>query len=193
MSLRRQSLRITSFALALTILILLTRFSSIKTYILTFKPDTVINVDPSTPYTAVFIYLVSKNRASELLDSLASVHRNVPTARPWPIVLFHTGDYDEIAAQRDLVADIRDRIKVEETSSLEISESFAGRIEYVKIEFPWPEDFPKDKALVDPVFPSVWPGSFYPPASFLDISSSPFFILFNRISPDVRFLCIYYF
>ena len=163
MSLRRQSLRITSFAVALTILILLTRFSSIKTYILTFKPDTVINVDPSTPgpYTAVFIYLVSKNRASELLDSLASVHRNVPTAQPWPIVLFHTGDYDEIAAQRDFVADMRDRIKAEENSSIEISESFAGRIEYVKIEFPWPEDFPKDKALVDPVFPSVWPGSFF--------------------------------
>jgi len=53
------------------------------------------------PYTAAILYLVRLEDASNLLDSLASVKRNLP-GPPWPVILFHTGDFDERARGSNL-------------------------------------------------------------------------------------------
>jgi len=112
-------------------------------------------VDSPTPfpYSAVILYLASAARLSELFQSLALVHLNLPTAKPWPIVLFHTGDFDAEAARLDFFTQLRDQVTVENGSS-----SLEGRIEFVKLDWQLPEGIPHDKDVLDPVWAQAWPG-----------------------------------
>ena len=56
------------------------------------------------PYTSAIIYLVWLSHPDELLELLASVNAYLPLRDPWPIILFHTGDFDETPVQDDFLA-----------------------------------------------------------------------------------------
>jgi mannosyltransferase len=75
------------------------------------------------PYTAAILYLVRLEDVSNLLDSLVSVKRNLP-GPPWPVILFHTGDFDEEGLRIELVDNVYnhlDRRNFQRESSLSSS------------------------------------------------------------------------
>lgn len=106
----------------------------------------------ASPYTAVILYLVTLSRESLLLDSLASINTNLP-GPPWPIILFHTGDYDDERKRVEFITRLHDHIGLERGSIL-----FAQRIKFVRLEWRLPEGIPADKETVDPVDSFRWPG-----------------------------------
>lgn len=113
-----------------------------------FRPDT----NASTPYTAVILYLISVSRISELLESFASLNANLP-GYPWPIVLFHTGDFDEQSTRTELLNQVHAHLGGKNGSL-----HFTSRIEFVKLDWTLPEGISSDIKVVDPVHPEVWPG-----------------------------------
>lgn len=104
------------------------------------------------PYTAAILYLVRLEDASELLDSLASVKRNLP-GPPWPVILFHTGDFDEEGSRIELVDNVYNHLGANNGSK-----EFSERIEFVKLDWRLPEGISSDVDVVDPVFAHRWPG-----------------------------------
>ncbi|KAF9030148.1 nucleotide-diphospho-sugar transferase [Hymenopellis radicata] len=104
------------------------------------------------PFTAVILYLVSQSRVVEMLDSLASLHANLP-GHPWPVVLFHTGDFDDVEAQQTLVRQVDEYLGADAESM-----RFAARLEFVKLEWALPEGIPDNVTQVDPVEAFRWPG-----------------------------------
>lgn len=138
---------------------------------ITSKPNTDIDVvDTSAPYTAVVLYLVSLSRASELLESLASLHANVP-GPAWPILLMHTGDFDEMDTRTDFVAELRTHIGAENGSW-----AFGNRIEFVRLDWTFPPGVSTDVDVVKPVMPHIWPGK----------CTSPLFALLSARSQIVE-------
>ena len=104
------------------------------------------------PYTAAILYLVRQEDASELLDSLASVNRNVP-GPPWPVILFHTGDFDEEGPRIEFVDNVYHHLGANNGSK-----AFSERIEFVKLDWQLPKGISSDVDVVDPVFAHRWPG-----------------------------------
>ncbi|KZP29785.1 glycosyltransferase family 15 protein [Athelia psychrophila] len=111
-----------------------------------------ITSEPAQPYTAAILYLTRSSRSSELIDSLSSLHNFVP-GPAWPIILMHTGDYDDEEAQIDFVSDLRTHIGTENGSW-----TFAERVEFLKLDWSFPAGVSHDIDVVDPVMPNVWPG-----------------------------------
>jgi mannosyltransferase len=103
------------------------------------------------PYTAAIIYLAEFDRASELLESLASVDRNMP-GHPWPIVLFHTGDFDHDIEREEFLDLLHNHLGADSGS-----EAFVERIEFVKLEWQLPKGVSPDKEVVNPVDSHRWP------------------------------------
>ena len=118
------------------------------------------------PYTAAIVYLVRLSDASGLLESLASVNANLPLAQPWPIVLFHTGDYDAESSRKDFIIQLHNRIGVENGSL-----DFASKIEFVKLDWRLPEGIPADKEVLDPIDAYRWPGKLVVDVTPLSIDS----------------------
>lgn len=104
------------------------------------------------PYTAAILYLVRLEDASNLLDSLASVKRNLP-GPPWPVILFHTGDFDEEGRRIELVDNVYNHLGANNGSK-----EFSERIEFVKLDWRLPKGISSDVDVVDPVFAHRWPG-----------------------------------
>jgi mannosyltransferase len=104
------------------------------------------------PYTAVIIYLVNLSRSSELIESLATVSRNLP-GHVWPIILFHTGDYDHDIVRMDFIGQLIDYIGAENGSV-----AFSERIEFVKLDWQLPEGISADMDVVNPIDKFRWPG-----------------------------------
>jgi len=119
------------------------------------------------PYTAAIIYLVRLSDASGLLESLASVDANLPLAQPWPIVLFHTGDFDAESSRKDFIIQLHNRIGVENGSL-----DFASKIEFVKLDWRLPEGIPADKEALNPIDSYRWPGKLVVDVTPLSIDSS---------------------
>jgi mannosyltransferase len=139
----------------LVLFILLIPFLSprIRTATLGFQSQIVdANTAVAIPYTAVIIYLVNLYRSFELLESLATVNRNLP-GHPWPIVLFHTGDYDHDSIRMDFLGQLINYIGAENGSV-----AFSERIEFVKLDWQLPEGISADIDVVNPVDPFRWPG-----------------------------------
>lgn len=107
------------------------------------------------PYTAAVVYLVRLSHADELLESLASVNAFLPLRDPWPIILFHTGDFDDTPVQDDFLANLRKKIGGPSNNSIM---DFSDRVEFVKLDWVLPEGIPHTKEELDPVSPSSWPG-----------------------------------
>ncbi|KIJ93034.1 glycosyltransferase family 15 protein [Laccaria amethystina LaAM-08-1] len=110
---------------------------------------------PHPPYTAAIIYLARLSHADELLESLASVNVYLPHRDPWPIILFHTGDFDDTPDQDDFLATLREKIGGASNRS---DRDFSDRVEFVKLDWVLPEGIPHTKEELDPVSPSSWPG-----------------------------------
>ena len=122
--------------------------------------------DHKLPYTAAIVYLVRLSDASDLLESLASVNANLPLAQPWPIVLFHTGDFDAESSRKDFIIQLHNRIGVENGSL-----DFASKIEFVKLDWRLPEGIPADKEALNPIDSYRWPGKLVVDVTPLSIDS----------------------
>jgi mannosyltransferase len=103
------------------------------------------------PYSAAIVYLAGVDRSSELLESLASVNRNLP-GRPWPIVLFHTGDFDHDIEREEFLNLLHNYLGADSAS-----EAFMERIEFVKLEWRLPNGISPDVEVVKPVDSYRWP------------------------------------
>lgn len=159
---RVQALLITGFVVSALLLFLL--WSPRSTYRLQADhnavemPNGSIILPPSTTpsisssYTAVILYLVRASRISELLQSLASINSNLPGPK-WPIIFFHTGDFDEEHARADLIAQVHDYIGARNGSW-----QLTTRFEFVKLDWKLPEGISQNKTVVDPVESYRWPG-----------------------------------
>ena len=108
------------------------------------------------PYTGAIIYLVRLSHADELLESLASVNAYLPLRDPWPIILFHTGDFDETPVQADFLASLREKIGGRSNRS---AGDFSDRVEFVKLDWVLPEGIADTMEELDPISPSSWPGT----------------------------------
>jgi len=117
-----------------------------------FRSRALAKIDTAQGYTALILYLTRLSEAAELLESLASVNRNLP-GHPWPIVLFHTGDFDDESQRTDFIYSLRDHI-----GEANGSRAFSERIEFVKLDWQLPEGISSDIEVVNPVHGSRWPG-----------------------------------
>ncbi len=133
---------------------------------------------PSPPFTAVILYLISQSRVVEMLDSLASLHAKLP-GHPWPILMFHTGDFDDAAAQQTLIRQVDEYLGGDAESML-----FAARLEFVKLDWALPEGIPDNVTQVDPIEAFRWPGT----SRSCLVYSIPLTVLMDRLPPHVRVL-----
>ena len=119
--------------------------------------NTTTSSDTTLPYTAAIIYLVQLSSEPQLLESLETVYRYLP-GHPWPVILFHTGDYDEETPPRtDFIDHLHGLIGVGNASR-----EFSDRIEFVKLDWQLPESISSNKSVVDPVDAHRWPGMLSP-------------------------------
>jgi len=124
----------------------------IRTSTLWSEPEAHLSTNDALPYTAAIIYLAGVLRSSELLESLVSIKRNLP-GHPWPIVLFHTGDFDDEIERMDFLGLLHNYIGADHGSK-----AFVERIDFVKLDWQLPKGIPAAKEIVDPVDSHRWPG-----------------------------------
>lgn len=117
-----------------------------------FQSEVYLSNEETFPYTAAIIYLVTLSRVPELLESLASVNKHLP-GHPWPVVLFHTGDFDHATTRTDFIGQLQSYIGAENGSM-----AFSNRVEFVKLNWQFPKGMSTDKDIVDPVDSHRWPG-----------------------------------
>jgi mannosyltransferase len=122
-----------------------------RTSTLWSESDAHLGSHEALPYTAAIIYLAEVDRTSDLLESLASINRNLP-GHPWPIVLFHTGDFDH-DIEREEFLDLLHKYLGADSAS----EAFVERIEFVKLEWRLPKGISPDVDVVKPVDSYRWP------------------------------------
>ena len=90
----------------------------------------------------------------QIPHSLGEAQRNIPWRRQWPIILFHTGDYDTKEPQKEFFSAIR-----ENEWSRDVYHQLRNRIEFVKLDFKLPPEVPEDKSIYKPqVSEDKWPG-----------------------------------
>lgn len=107
-------------------------------------------------YTAALVYLVERRRMEDIPHSLGEAQRNIPWRRQWPIILFHTGDYDTEDSRNEFFSAIR-----ENEWSQNVYHQLRNRIEFVKLNFTLPPGIPEDKSIYKPqVSEDKWPGMF---------------------------------
>jgi len=105
-------------------------------------------------YTAALVYMVERRRMEQIPHSLGEAQRNIPWRRQWPIILFHTGDYDTKESQKEFFSAIR-----ENEWSRDVYHQLRNRIEFVKLDFKLPPGVPEDKSIYKPqVSEDKWPG-----------------------------------
>jgi mannosyltransferase len=113
----------------------------------------------SVPYTAAIIYLASARRVEELVKSLTLVAMNLRTGSPWPIILFHTGDFDDVEATSKFGTLLLESLtEATNLSTPALRIEFIPRIKFSKLHWSLPEGIPDNVTLVHPVHPQVWPG-----------------------------------
>ncbi|EJD05230.1 nucleotide-diphospho-sugar transferase, partial [Fomitiporia mediterranea MF3/22] len=103
-------------------------------------------------YTAVVLYLVQLSRFHDLLLSLSLLYKNVKM-QTWPILLMHTDDFNDPATRTEFMIRLYDSI-----GGGQEARWFVDRIEWIKLEWTWPESISHDKSVVQPAFEHAWPG-----------------------------------
>jgi mannosyltransferase len=78
----------------------------------------------------------------------------MPLTFPWPIILFHPGDYDNPDDRNSLKAGLLDKIGYEADAL-----AFLTRIEFERLYWKLPAGIPSDVDALDPIYRHVWPGS----------------------------------
>jgi hypothetical protein len=105
-------------------------------------------------YTAALVYMIERRRMEDIPHSLGEAQRNIPWRRQWPIILFHTGDYDAEDSRNEFFSAIR-----ENEWSHDVYHQLRNRIEFVKLNFKWPPGVPENKSIYKPqVSEEKWPG-----------------------------------
>lgn len=118
---------------------------------LRIEPD-----DGGLGYTAVLLYLIEPSRMEVTAQSLGLQQRNIPWRRQWPIVLFHTGDYNTQASRNEFWDAIR-----ESEWTKDVYQELVDRVEFVQLEFTLPPGMPDDVDVYKPqVSADRWPGEF---------------------------------
>ena len=107
------------------------------------------------PYTSAIIYLVWLFHPDELLELLASVNAYLLLRDPWPIILFHTGDFDETPVQDDFLASLREKVGGWSNCS---AGDFSDPVDFIKLDWVLPERIADTMEKLDPISPSSWPG-----------------------------------
>ena len=107
------------------------------------------------PYTSAIMDLVWLSHPDELLELLASVNAYLPLRDPWPIILFHTGDFDETPVQDDFLASLREKVGGWSNRS---AGDFSDPVDFIKLDWVLPERIADTMEELDPISPSSWPG-----------------------------------
>ncbi|KAF8311368.1 nucleotide-diphospho-sugar transferase [Clavulina sp. PMI_390] len=105
-------------------------------------------------YDAAVIYLAQLSRLDSLVQSLSLMQQNIPWKRQWPIILFHTGDYDEVEEQQRLFDYMLD-YPWSRGGALEVQK----RIEFIRLDLSFPPGVSPDICVYKPeIFEDRWPG-----------------------------------
>ena len=116
---------------------------------------------PPLDYTAAIIYLGSLSRMQSMVLSLFYLFHNLKTP-PYPIVIFHTGDFDTHPQQLKLKHYLYDYISAKSskvTGELLLSALlFTERLEFEKLIWELPANLPDRQALEPITAPENWPG-----------------------------------
>jgi hypothetical protein len=120
-----------------------------------FTVLTRIQSDHPPEYSAVILYLVLTRRNEETFKSLSLLFQNAPHLYPWPIVLFHSGDFNDKFAGEDF----RSRLLAEIGAGTENSLNFVNRIGFERLDLTLPEGMSSNVAVIKPVFADGWPGT----------------------------------
>ena len=109
---------------------------------------------PDSNFTAAIVYLAERGRLDDTLHSLGSLQLHIPWRSQWPIVLFHTGDFDDHNSLAEFYA------KLEENEwTKTVHSQLRRRVEFVRIEFTFPPGVSPDIKVYKPkVFDFRWPG-----------------------------------
>lgn len=114
---------------------------------------------PSRPssevnYSAAIIYLAEKRRLEETLHSIGSLQLYIPWRSQWPILLLHTGDFDE----PEMVEEFYGKLKTHGRTRQFYSQ-LRQRLEFVRVEFKFPPGVSPDRDVFKPeVWADRWPG-----------------------------------
>jgi mannosyltransferase len=73
---------------------------------------------------------------------------------PWPIILFHPGDYDGVDERSSLKRGLLEKIGYEKDAL-----AFAERIEFERLYWELPEGIPSNISEINPLYDWVWPGT----------------------------------
>jgi mannosyltransferase len=73
---------------------------------------------------------------------------------PWPIILFHPGDYDSLDDRDSLKKGLLEKIGYQNDAV-----AFVKRIEFERLDWKLPEGIPSDVHEIQPAYDWVWPGS----------------------------------
>jgi len=108
----------------------------------------------SSNYTAAVVYLAEARRLEDTLHSLGSLQLNIPWRSQWPIILFHTGDFDD----HRVLAEFYTKLEKNKWTKT-VHSKLRQRIEFVNIEFTFPAGVSSDVNVYKPeVFDFWWPG-----------------------------------
>ena len=109
---------------------------------------------PEINYTAAIIYLSERRRLDETLHSLGSLQLFIPWRSQWPIILLHTGDFDD----HEMVEEFYAKLEVHMWTR-SFHEQLRRRIEFARVEFTLPPGVPSDVYTYKPkVWAERWPG-----------------------------------
>lgn len=109
---------------------------------------------PEDDFSAAIVYLAEKRRLDDTMHSLGSLLRYIPWRSPWPIILFHTGDFDD----QDVLAEFNTKLEEGEWTK-EVHSQLRERIEFVRIEFTLPPGVSPDVDVYKPEeWAFRWPG-----------------------------------
>jgi hypothetical protein len=116
---------------------------------------------PSLPssentYTAAIIYLAERDRLDDTIHSLGSLQLYIPWRSQWPIILFHTGDFDD----HEVVSEFYTKLE-EDKWTKRLHSRLRKRIQFLKIEFTFPPAVSPDINVYKPEeFGWRWPGKY---------------------------------
>lgn len=102
----------------------------------------------------MILYLGSVRRSRELLLSLSYVFTNVPL-QSWPIIIFHAGEFNDIATQGEFKFVLYNYIK---SGNSRQAYMFVERVEFIQLEWSFPPGVSQDKDELQPLFDWAWPG-----------------------------------
>lgn len=117
---------------------------------LIWKPET------STPeYTAAIVYLISQDRMDVLPESLGKAQLHVNWRSQWPIILFHTGDFDTVQSQLAFYTALKNN-----KWSGQVYYELRNRIEFVHLDWTFPPGVSSNITEYKPEeFAHRWPGT----------------------------------